>query len=330
MRVDMHTHVTPPPGSMDWAARFGPGRWPSLTGEEDGRATLRLGEQVMMTIDDRFWSPERRLRDMDRSGIDAQVISPIPLLSGYALPAEGNAEVARFLNDGIAEIVAGGGGRFIGMGTVPLQSPELALAEMRRLRELGFRAVQIGTCPAGRDLDDPALFPFLKACEDQDVAVFVHPMQPLAGGERLNAWYLPNIVGNPLETALAMTRLVVSGVLDRLPRLRIGFAHGGGAFAQVLGRLDKGFTVRAEMRRDIDRPPSEHARRLFVDALTFDAESLRLAASKFGGDRLMLGSDYPFGLGDDDPAAAVEAAGLPPEVARAACDDNVWSFLGRT
>ena len=153
-------------------------------------------------------------------------------------------------------------------------------------------------------------------------------MQPLAGGDRLNAWNPPNIVGNPLETALAMTRLIVSGVLDRLPRLRIGFAHGGGAFAQVLGRLDKGFAVRAEMRRDIDRPPSDHARRVFVDALTFDAESLRLVVSKFGPDRVMLGSDYPFGLGDEDPAAAVEASGLPPETGGAVMQDNVWSFLG--
>ncbi|WP_158914734.1 amidohydrolase family protein [Caulobacter sp. S45] len=329
MRIDFHTHIIPPPGTMDWTARFGPGRWPSLTAEPDGMATLRMGDEVVMKIDDRFWSPERRLVDMDKQGVDMQVLSPIPLLSGYLLPAGPNQEIARFLNSFIADVVKAQPDRFLGMGAVPLQSPELAIEELGFLKDsLQMRAVQIGTCPAGRELDDPLLFPFFEACQELDFPVFVHPMQPLAGGDRLQDHYLPNIVGNPLETGLAITRLIVGGVLERLPHLRICFAHGGGAWPLIMGRVDKGFAVRNEMRADIGRPPSDYSKQVYVDSLTFDAASLRFVVDRMGPDRVVLGSDYPFGLGDPDPARGVEASGLQPGVADAVMEANLWAYLG--
>ncbi|WP_330902075.1 amidohydrolase family protein [Dyella sp.] len=332
MRVDFHTHVIPAPDRLpDWAAQFGPNRWPKLVPVDAHSATLMMGENTVMKLDDRFWSPQRRLQDMQRQGIAMQVISPIPMLTCYwAPPAQGQA-VARFLNDDIAEIVARHATHFIGMGIAPLQDVDLAIAELRHLREtLGIRAVQIGTCPAGRDLDDPVLFPFFEACRDIGMSVFVHPIQPLIGGDRLKQYYLPNIVGNPLETGLAMTRLIVGGVMERLPDLRICFAHAGGAFPLVLGRVDKGYAVRAEMRQHITRAPSEYARLLHVDALTFDPGSLRFVVDKHGGDRVILGSDYPFGLGDDDLVSAVEAAELPADVTRAILEENIWKFMGIT
>ncbi|MEW9572294.1 amidohydrolase family protein [Rhodanobacter sp. Si-c] len=331
MHVDFHTHLISPPGMLpDWAAAFGSGRWPRLLPpDDDGNATLMMGETVVMKLDERFWSPERRMLDMDRTGIGMQVLSPIPMLSCYWAPPQGGHAVARYLNDHIAEVVAKHPSRFAGMGTVPLQDIELAIAELRHLREsLAMRAVQIGTFPAGRELDDTTLFPFFEACRDLDMAVFVHPMQPLIGIERMRQYYLPNIVGNPLETGLAATRLICGGVLEKLPDLRIGFAHGGGAFPLVLGRVDRGFAVRSEMREHIDCPPSDYARRLYVDALTFDAASLRFVVDKLGDDHVLLGSDYPFGLGDDDPVATVKAAGLPDDVARAILAENVRTFLG--
>lgn len=331
MRIDFHTHIIPPPGVMpDWSAALGAGRWPSLTADgDDGLATLRLGEQVMMRIDERFWSPERRIVDMDRQGVDVQVLSPIPLLSGYMAPAEGNQQVARFLNEHIAGIVARIPGRFAGMGTVPLQSPDLAIAELRFLNETAeIRAVQIGTCPAGLDLDNPILFPFFEACQDLDFPVFVHPMQPLVGGDRLSSYYLPNIAGNPLELGLAMTKLIVGGVLERLPKLRICFAHGGGAFPAILGRVDKGFAVRSEMKVNIDRPPSDYLSRLYVDSLTFDPDTLKLAIGKIGPERVILGSDYPFGLSDPDPVKTIEGAGLPAATVKGILEDNIWDYLG--
>jgi aminocarboxymuconate-semialdehyde decarboxylase len=330
MRVDFHTHIMPPPAQIpDWAAEFGPNRWPRLVPLDDTSATLMMGENAIMTLNDRFWSPERRLIDMDRLGVDMQVLSPIPMLSCYWAPPLGGQKVARHLNQYIANVVAAHPTRFTGMGTVPLQDTELAIAELRFIQgTLKMRAVQIGTCPAQRDLDDPQLFPFFEACRDMGIAVFVHPMQPLIGGDRLNQYYLPNIVGNPLETALAMTRFIVGGVLERLPDLRICFAHGGGAFSHVLGRLDKGFTVRSEMREKINRPPSDYARSIYVDAMTFDASSLRLVVEKHGADRVLMGSDYPFLLGDADPIAGVEAAEFSTDITRAILEENVWQFMG--
>jgi aminocarboxymuconate-semialdehyde decarboxylase len=329
MRIDFHTHIMPPPGEMpDWGAVFGPGRWPSLTPESDGSATLRLGEQVMMKIDNRFWSPARRLIDMQRQGVDMQVLSPLPLLSCYGVPAEANQKIARFLNQYIAEVVAAHPRRFVGMGTVPLQSPDVAIDELRFLKsKTEIKSVQIGTCPAGHDLDDPLLFPFFEACQDLDMPIFVHPMQPLVGGDRLSSYYLPNITGNPLETGLAMTKLIVGGVLERLPKLRVCFAHGGGAFPLILGRVDKGFAVRSEMQVNIDRPPSDYARRVYVDSLTFDAASLRFVVCKMGADRVILGSDYPFGLGDPDPVVTIEHVGFSPDVTKGILEENVWSYL---
>jgi aminocarboxymuconate-semialdehyde decarboxylase len=201
------------------------------------------------------------------------------------------------------------------MATVPLQDPSLAIAELRHAREqLGLRAVEIGTCPGGRDFDDPALFPFFEAARDLDVAVFVHPATPLAGGERMTQYYFPLIVGNPLETALAISKLIFGGVLERLADLRICFAHGGGAFPFTLARLEHGWKVRPEGPKAIPRPPREYARRLFVDSLTLSPRNLRFVVEELGGDRVMLGSDYPFDMGDDDPVASIGAAGLDPAI----------------
>jgi len=330
MAVDFHTHILPPPGVMpDWAAEFGPGRWPKLVPLDDGMGQLFLGEQPMMKLDSRFWSAEPRIADMDRLGIAVQVMSPIPMLSCYWAPPEANKKIARYLNLHTAEMVASRSDRFIGMGTVPLQAPDLAIEELRFLSEtLEMRTVQIGTCPAGRDLDDPALFPFLQACQDLDIGVFVHPMQPLVGGDRVKSHYLPNIAGNPLETGLAITRLIVGGVLERLPKLRMCFAHAGGAFPLMIGRLDKGFAVRAEMRADINHPPSAYADRIYVDGLTFDEASLRFVVEKMGAEKVILGTDYPFGLSEGDPVGAVRAADLPAATVKSITEDNVWTFLG--
>jgi aminocarboxymuconate-semialdehyde decarboxylase len=328
MRVDFHTHITPLE-FPDWGERFGAGRWPRLLSQDAGTAMMMMGDTPFMKLDERFWSSQRRLIDMDRQGVGLQVLSPMPILSCYwAGPVAGQA-IARFLNEHIAKVVARSPGRFAAMGTVPLQDSDSAVAELRYLREtLKMRAVQIGTCPGERDLDDPLLFPFFEACCDLGVAVFVHPMDPLIGRDRMAQYYLPNIVGNPLETALSITRLICGGVLERLPDLRICFAHGGGAFPFVLGRLDKGFAVRDEMHERIARPPSDYARMIYVDALTFDSASLRLVIEKFGRDRVILGSDYPFLLGDDDPIKAVVAASLDEVTTNAILEGNVWDFLG--
>jgi aminocarboxymuconate-semialdehyde decarboxylase len=265
---------------------------------------------------------------MDRLGIDVQVLSPPPVMFCYWAEAKPAQAFARLQNENVAAIAARHPRRFIGMATVPLQDPALAVAELRHAREsLGLGAVEIGTCPGGRDFDDPVLFDFFAACHDLGMAVFVHPATPLIGQERLTRYYFPLIVGNPLETALAISKLIFGGVLERLPDLRICFAHGGGAFPFTLARLNHGWKVRPEGPAAIPREPREYARRIYVDSLTLATENLRFIVDVLGADRVVIGSDYPFDMGTDDPVGFLAGAALDAATRAAIERDNAVRFL---
>ena len=232
-------------------------------------------------------------------------------------------------NENVAAIAARHATRFVGMATVPLQDVALAVAELRYCRErLGLKAVEIGSFPGARDFDDPALRPFWQACADLDMAVFVHPANPLIGQDRLTQYYFPLIVGNPLETALAISKLIYGGVLERWPHLRIAFAHGGGAFPFTLARLDHGWKVRPEGPAAIPKPPREYARLIYVDSLALAAANLRFIVEELGTGRVVVGSDYPFDMGVADPVAFLAGAGLAPPVRDAIEHDNAVRFLG--
>ena len=330
MRIDLHTHVVPPRWE-DLAARSGGGQWPRLEPRDGCRATIMTGDKFFRDVDDRSWSPERRIEDMDRLGIDRQALSPPPIMFCYWAEPRAAQAFARMQNEYVASVAAKHPGRFAGMATVPLQDVALAIEELRAARErLGLSAVEIGSCPGGRDFDDPALFPFFEACRDLGMAILVHPAAPLVGQERLTRYYFPLIVGNPLETALAISKLIFGAVLERLPDLRICFAHGGGAFPFTLGRLDYGWSVRAEGPAAIPRRPREYARLIYFDSLTHSAANLRFIVQEFGADRVMMGSDYPFDLGAPDPVASVGEAGLAAD-ARAAIEGGTAArFLGGT
>ena len=328
MRIDLHTHVLPPRWD-DFAARYGGGNWPRLVVEADCRGTLMTGNAFFRAIDDRSWDPLRRLEDMARLGIDRQALSPPPIMFCYWAEAEAAHAFARMQNEFVASVAGKYPDRFAGMATVPLQAPSLAIEELRHAREvLGLKAVEIGTCPGGRDFDDPALLPFFEACADLAVAIFVHPAAPLAGQERLTKYYFPLIVGNPLETALAISKMIYGGVLEKLPRLRVCFAHGGGAFPFTLGRLDHGWHVRPEGPAAIPRPPREYARLIWVDSLSHGRGNLRFIVEQLGADCVVIGSDYPFDMGFDDPVGALADSGLPADVQARIGDANARAFLG--
>ena len=327
MRIDLHTHVVPPRWD-DFAARYGGGKWPRLEPKDACHATIMTGDQFFRAIDDRSWSPERRIEDMDRLGIDRQALSPPPIMLCYWAEPKAAQAFARMQNENVAAIAARHPARFSGMAAVPLQDVALAVEELRYCRErLGLGAVEIGTCPAGRDFDDPALLPFFEACRDLDVAIFVHPASPLVGQERLTRYYFPLIVGNPLETALAISKLIFGGVLERLPDLRICFAHGGGAFPFTLARLNHGWHARPEGPEAIPKEPREYARRIFVDSLTLAPRNLRFIIEELGADRVMIGSDYPFDMGDNDPRASLDAAALDPATRRLIEGETAARFL---
>jgi len=300
--IDIHTHILPP-GWDDWARRFGVSGWPSCRLHDACNATIYLGEKEFRRVDERSFLPARRIADMEAERIGLQLISPVPVMLCYWGPPQATDAFARMQNDFIAGVVQRHPDRFAGAGTVALQDVQLAVRELERLKSMEFSAVEIGSHVNGRDFDDPALLDFFAAAESLDLALFVHPQGPSIGQERMGQYYLPFMVGYPADSALAAARLILGGVLERLPRLRICFAHGGGGFPAALGRLDHGHRVRPEAKKFIARPPSHYAKRLYFDTLTHDPRLLAFNLEKFGAERIMIGSDYPFDMGVDHPLA---------------------------
>jgi aminocarboxymuconate-semialdehyde decarboxylase len=327
--VDVHTHILPP-GWEDFAGRFGGDRWPRLVGDpKAAKCQLFVGATFNRNLGPESFDPARRLVDMDARGIGRQLLSPAPPLFCYWAPGAAAAEWCRMVNDTIADAVGRHPDRFLGAGGLPLQAPDLAVKELDRVAStFRFPAVEIGASVQGRDLDDPALDPVWDAVTALDVSVFVHPQAPVAAQDRVGRQNLTQVIGFPLETALAMTRLIFGGVLERWPRIRWCFSHGGGAFASVAARLDHGWHVMDEAHAAIPRAPSEYARRVWVDTITHSPRALSLVLDTFGRDRVVLGSDYPFRLGTEDPIAALEPMSLDPDLRRQILRDNALAFLG--
>jgi aminocarboxymuconate-semialdehyde decarboxylase len=268
-----------------------------------------LGERAFRKVTDRCFAPLRRIEDMVRAGISKQMISPIPVLFCYWGSPEATARFAAIQNDYIAQLVDEHPESFIGAATVAMQSPKLAIAELERIKSLGFRCVEVGTNVNGTYPDDPSYEEILTAAADLDLAVFVHPWDGF-GEDQIRKYYLPHMIALPAETSLAIARLILGGVLDRLPHLRIGFAHGGGNFVPLLGRIDHGYRVRPEMKAGGASLPSSYLRRLYFDSITHDPELLESLLRRVGSDRIMLGSDYPFDMGVADPLSQLTSANL--------------------
>jgi len=326
--IDVHTHILPPQWE-DFAARFGGDQWPRLVGDPSVRCQLFVGQRFNRHLGPNAFDPARRIEDMDRRGISRQLLSPAPPLFCYWAPGPAATEWCRMVNDAIAAAVARFPSRFLGAGGLPLQSPDLAVKELERVAGvLRFPAIEIGASVTGRDLDDPALDPVWDAVQSLGVAILVHPQAPVVGQDRVERQNLTQVIGFPLETALCMSRLIFGAVLERWPRIRWCFSHGGGAFASIVARLDHGWRVMEDARGAIPQPPSHYARRVWVDSLTHSPRALGLVLDTFGHERVVLGSDYPFALGTEDPVRALTPAALPADVERQLLRDNALAFLG--
>ena len=329
-RIDVHTHILPP-AWPDLRARFGYGGWPQLEPFGPRRARIVIDERVFREVGDDCWDPARRLEDCDRTGVRLQVLSTVPVMFAYDKPAVDAAAVARLLNDHLAGVVADRPDRFAGLGTIPLQDPDLAIAELERcVGQLGLAGVQIGTHVADRDLDDPGLEAVLAAAGSLGAAVFVHPWDMLSP-ERMTRHWLPWLVGMPAELALAIASVVLGGVLDRQPDLRILFAHGGGAFPVLLGRVEAGFHARPDLAATAtSTEPRDAIRRIYVDSLVHDPDTLRFVAGIVGEDRVALGTDYPFPLGEAIPGETIDAlTELSPAARERMLTGTALGFLGR-
>ena len=265
---------------------------------------------------------------MDRRGLDAAAVSPAPEFFLYWAPPELGILIARTINDGMAEQARAYPDRFLPLATLPMQDPTGAARELERaVAELGLRGAALCTHVNGRDLDSPEFRPVLATAARLGAPVFLHP-QNAGDLSRLSAYHLWNLVGFPTESAVAASRLVMSGVFEELPDLRVVLAHGGGYFPYQIGRLDHGYHARPELQARLPKPPSAYLGNVYADSLIHDGRSLRFLIDRLGADHVVLGSDYPFDMGCEAPMAAVRELGLPVEQERAVLGGSLAGLLG--
>ena len=313
LKIDIHTHILPK-DIPNWKERFGYGGFIQLEHHKTCAARMLKDDgKFFREIEDNCWSAQRRIEECDRFGVGVQVLSTVPVMFSYWAQAEHCAEISKFLNDGIAEIVHESPKRFIGLGTVPMQDTRLAIQELERCRAIGLVGVQIGSNVNQLNLGEPQFFDFFKACEELGMAAFVHPWEMM--GERdMRKYWLPWLVGMPAETSRAICSLIFSGTLEKCKNLRICFAHGGGSFPATLGRIEHGFLVRPDLcGADNNCNPRSYLGKIWFDSLVHDAVMLDYLVKLAGAAKVALGTDYPFPLGELEPGKLIESCGFDEE-----------------
>jgi len=343
VKIDLHTHILP----RDWPdldKKYGYPGFIRLEHRDECSARMMIGDRVFREVTDNVWNPERRLEDMDRALVSMQILSTVPVMFSYWAKPQDAFDLSRMLNDHIAEVVRAHPKNFAGLGTIPLQDVDLAARELERcVRELGLRGVEIGThvdpndhChgPQCRNLDHPSLDVVWKTAEQLNAAIFVHPWD-MMGTDRMPKYWLPWLVGMPAETSLAICSMIFGGVFERFPNLRVAFSHGGGAFPGTIGRIEHGFHVRPDLVAiDNKTNPRKYLAndgrpaRFYVDSLVHDADALKMLIKLFGAQRIALGSDYPFPLGETKPGQLIELMKLSAEQKAHLLSGTAREFLG--
>ncbi len=307
LRIDIHTHILPKI-IPDYKNRFGYGGFIRLNHTDSCCAKMMRDDGTFFRdVMPNTWDPEIRLSECQKTQVDVQVLSTVPVMFHYWAKAEDAAVTAEFLNNHIGEIVSTNPQRFVGLGTVPLQDRKLSIRELERAKKIGLRGVQIGTHVNGTNLGEEAFFDFYAACSDLDIPIFVHPWDMLAPDRMKNYW-LSWLVGMPTETALAICSMMFSGVFIKFPELRVAFAHGGGSFPGTIGRIEHGYQVRPDLcATDCRVSPRQQMRNFYVDALVHDEGALRNLIKLVGPEKIACGSDYPFPLGEHQPGSLIDS-----------------------
>jgi aminocarboxymuconate-semialdehyde decarboxylase len=327
LKIDVHTHILPE-NWPDLKERYGYGGFIQLEHHGPGCARMMLDDKIFREVESDCWDPDVRLSDCDRCHVNVQVLSTVPVMFNYWAKPEHTADLAKILNDHIAGLVNDYPKRFVGLGTLPMQDADLSITELERcVGSLGLAGVQIGSHVNGWNLDDPRIFPVLEAASDLGAAVFVHPWQML-GKERMGLYWMPWLVGMPAETALSICTMIFGGVFERLPKLRVAFAHGGGAFPGIIGRLEHGFNVRPDIVATAnDRNPRDYIGQFYVDSLVHEPAMLQYMIDLFGSNRIALGSDYPFPLGEHHPGKMIEDMALERKIRNDILADSALEWL---
>ena len=327
LKIDMHTHILPE-------------QWPDLNQEcnvcgfptlerRDGRYQIMRDGKFFREVGQNTFDIPLRIEQFLEVGIQVQVVSTVPVMFSYWAEPEYTLRFARFLNDHAARAQADYPKNIIALGTLPLQDADLSIQELRRLKEeLDIPGIQIGSHVNGKNLDDPEIFAVFEAAQDLDMAIIVHPWE-MMGSDSMPKYWLPWLVGMPAELTRAICCLIFGGVMERLPRLRFCFAHGGGSFPYTIGRIEHGFNMRPDLVAT-DNPvnPRNYLRRFYVDSITHDPQALRYLLDVMGNKRVMLGSDYPFPLGEQSPGSGIDTLDLPPPDQARLFHQNTLDWLG--
>lgn len=325
--IDVHCHVVP----EHFPAALGvpPAGWPSMAPAHECHRHVMIDGGLYRTVSDRCWDAAKRLEDMDTQHVGVQALSPMPELLGYWLPAKDGAHLCRFLNDEIEAMVASAPTRFIGLGAVPMQDIDLAIAELERLMRTGaFAGVELGSNINGAPVGAPRFDAFFEAAQALGAAIFVHALRP-AGTERLiGPKPLLQALAYPTDVGLAAASVLTSNLIVRRPRLRIAFSHGGGTLASLLPRLEQAHKVFAPLAETMEVAPREQSRRLYYDTLVFDDDTLAHLVHQFGHTQLMLGTDYPFAFREHAPVARLAQSCADADVRAHLVHRNAERFLG--
>jgi len=310
LKIDMHTHILPKT-MPNWTAKFGYGKFIHLESNEDGSANMMQGGNFFRRIVENCWDAELRINEYSSFNTQVQVVCTIPVMFSYWANPKDCAELSRFLNDHIADLVQRYPKNYIGLGTIPMQDSEEAIKELERIKSIGLVGVQIGSNINDKNLSEDEFYPIFEACSRLGLAVMIHPWQ-MMGFDSMTKYWLPWLVGMPAETSRAACSMIFGGVLERLPKLRVCFSHAGGSFLPTLGRIEHGFNCRPDLVAiDNQVNPRDYVGKFWVDSITHDIDALKYILNMQGAKRVCLGSDYPFPLGDLEIGKFIEESDIP-------------------
>jgi len=327
LKIDIHTHIIPE-HLPNFKEKYGYGGFINLDHHKPCCARMMMDDKFFREIQDNCWDPDKRIQECNHHHIDVQVLSTIPVMFSYWAKPMDVLDLSMFLNDHLADIVHRYPKRFVGLGTVPLQHPQLAIKELERCMKIGLKGVQIGSHVNEWNLNAPELFPFFQAAQQMNAAIFVHPWDMMAK-EKMTEYWLPWLVGMPAESSLAICSMIFGGVFERLPNLKVAFAHGGGSFPATIGRIEHGFNVRPDLvavHNEVN--PREYLNRIYLDTLVHDPLKLDYLLNLMGPTQLALGTDYPFPLGELEPGKLIESMPYEDNIKERLLNGTALEWLG--
>ena len=330
LTIDIHTHIMPE-HLPKWSKIYGYSGFIHLDHHKAGCARMMRDDVFFREVQENCWSGEARINDMNKQGVDVQVLSTIPVLFSYWAKPDHCYDISRFLNDHIASVVERYPKKYIGLGTIPMHATDLAVKELKRcVTELGLAGIEIGSNINDLNLNEPEFFPIYETAEALGACIFVHPWN-MMGEKNISRYWLPWLVGMPAESSRAICSMIFGGVFEKFPNLKVAFAHGGGSFPMTIGRIEHGFLVRPDLCAiDNNKNPKEYLGKFYLDTLVHDPKVLQYLIDMFGANRIAVGSDYPFPLGEDNAGELVKSMNLDDQIKKQLLESTALDWLGVT